>query len=62
MTMGHPTFVVGLRFKNIVADILGKYEGWGLTNDWMWKDQWQRFHSTTPTAGRVRNHGGMEVG
>jgi len=48
MTMGHPTFVVGLRFKNIAADILGKYEQWGLTNDWMWKDSWQRFHSTTP--------------
>jgi hypothetical protein len=48
MSMGHPTFVVGLRFKNIIADILGKYEQWGLTNDWMWKDQWQRFHSTTP--------------
>ena len=48
MTRGHPTFVVGLRFKNIIADILGKYEQWGLTNDWMWKDQWQRFHSTTP--------------
>jgi hypothetical protein len=48
MTMGHPTFVVGLRFKNIIADALGKYEQWGLTNDWMWKDQWQRFHSTTP--------------
>ena len=26
----------------------GKYEQWALTNDWMWKDQWQRFHSTTP--------------
>jgi hypothetical protein len=48
MTIGHPTFVVGLRFKNIVADILSKYEQWGLTNDWIWKDQWQRFHSTTP--------------
>jgi hypothetical protein len=48
MTMRHPTFVVGLRFKNIIADILGKYGQWGLTNDWMWKDQWQRFHSTTP--------------
>jgi hypothetical protein len=48
MTMGHPTFVVGLRFKNIAADILGKYEEWGLTNDWMWNDPWQRFHSTTP--------------
>jgi hypothetical protein len=47
MTLG-PSFVVGLRFKNIVADILGKYEQWGLTNDWMWKDPWQRFHSTTP--------------
>jgi hypothetical protein len=47
-TMGHPTFVVGLRFKNIIADALGKYEAWGLTNDWMWKDWWQRFHSTTP--------------
>ena len=48
MTLRHPIFVVGLRFKNIAADILGKYEQWGLTNDWMWKDEWQRFHSTTP--------------
>lgn len=48
MSMGHPTFVVGLRFKNILADILGKYTQWGLTNNWIWGDEWQRFHSTTP--------------
>ena len=32
-TLGHPTFVVGLRFKNIAAAIVGKVEKWGLSND-----------------------------
>ena len=32
-TLGHPTFVVGLRFKNIVAVPLGKVDRWGLSNE-----------------------------
>jgi len=32
-TLGHPTFVVGLRFKNIAAVALGKADEWGLRND-----------------------------
>src|SRR2546426_5038360 len=32
-TLGHPTFVVGLRFKNIAAVALGKANEWGLRND-----------------------------
>jgi hypothetical protein len=32
-TLGHPTFVVGLRFKNIAAVTLGKVDQWGLSNE-----------------------------
>lgn len=32
-TLGHPTFVVGLRFKNIAAAALGKVDQWGLSNE-----------------------------
>jgi hypothetical protein len=32
-TLGHPTFVVGLRFKNIAANVLGKVDQWGLSNE-----------------------------
>ena len=32
-TLGHPTFVVGLRFKNIVAVTLNKADEWGLSNE-----------------------------
>jgi hypothetical protein len=32
-TLGHPTFVVGLRFENMTAAILGKVDQWGLSND-----------------------------
>jgi hypothetical protein len=31
-TLGHPTFVVALRFKNIAAVTLGKVGQWGLSN------------------------------
>jgi hypothetical protein len=31
-TLGHPTFVIGLRFKNIAAAALGKVGQWGLSN------------------------------
>jgi len=46
-TLGHPTCVVGLRFKNIVAFALHKREAWGLTNDDMLTDPWDYVHITT---------------
>jgi hypothetical protein len=45
-TLGHPTFVVWLRFKNIVAFALGKMRAWGLTNDSMTYDPWDYVHIT----------------
>jgi hypothetical protein len=47
-THGHPTFVIGLRFKNIAAVALGKVQAWGLSNSWTWDDPWTRLRSTTP--------------
>jgi hypothetical protein len=46
-TLGHPTFVIGLRFKNIVAFALGKMDAWGLNTDEMGYDQWDYVHITT---------------
>ena len=46
-TLGHPTFVVALRFKNIVAFAFGKMEAWNLTNDSMTYDPWDYVHITT---------------
>jgi hypothetical protein len=46
-SLGHPTFVVWLRFKNILAFALGKREAWGLTNDDMLTDPWDYVHITT---------------
>ena len=46
-TLGHPTFVIGLRFKNIVAFALGKMDAWGLNTDSMGYDQWDYAHITT---------------
>jgi hypothetical protein len=46
-TLGHPTFVVGLRFENIVAFALGKMEAWRLTNSDMTTDPWDYVHITT---------------
>ena len=46
-TLGHPTFVIALRFKNIVAFALGKMDAWGLNNDEMGYDQWDYVHITT---------------
>ena len=46
-TLGHPTFVVGLRFKNIVAFALGKTDAWGLSNHAMTEDTWDYVHITT---------------
>jgi hypothetical protein len=46
-TLGHPTFVVALRFKNILAFAFGKMDAWGLTNDSMTYDPWDYVHITT---------------
>ena len=46
-TLGHPTYVIALRFKNIAAFALGKMEAWGLNNDEMGYDKWDYVHITT---------------
>jgi hypothetical protein len=46
-TLGHPTFVIVLRFKNIVAFALGKMDAWGLNNHAMTQDPWDYVHITT---------------
>ena len=45
-TLGHPTFVIALRLKNIVAFSLHKMDEWGLTNDSMSYDPWDYQHVT----------------
>ncbi len=45
-TLGHPTFVVWLRFKNIVAFALGRREAWGLNTPAMFEDSWDAVHIT----------------
>ena len=47
LTLGHPTFVVGLRFKNVVAFALGKAQQWHLMNPDMTDDAWDYVHITT---------------
>jgi hypothetical protein len=46
-TLGHPTFVIALRFKNITAFALGKMDAWGLNNESMTQDAWDYVHITT---------------
>ena len=46
-TLGHPTFVVALRFKNIAAFALRKMDAWGLNNHAMTEDAWDYVHITT---------------
>jgi hypothetical protein len=46
-TVGHPTFVIALRFKNIAAFAFGKMDAWGLVNDSMKEDPWDYVHITT---------------
>ena len=46
-TFGHPTFVIALRFKNIVAFALGKMDAWGLTTEAVTQDPWDYVHMTT---------------
>ena len=46
-TFGHPTFVIALRFKNIVAFAVGKMAAWGLNTEAMGQDPWDYVHITT---------------
>src|SRR6266446_1791364 len=46
-TLGHPTLVIALRFKNIAAFALGKMDAWGLNNESMTQDAWDYVHITT---------------
>jgi hypothetical protein len=46
-TLGHPTFVIALRCKNIVAFALGKMDAWGLDTEAMHWDAWDYVHITT---------------
>jgi hypothetical protein len=45
-TLGHPTFVIALRFKNIAAFALRKMDTWGLNNEPMTYDPWDYVHIT----------------
>ena len=45
-TLGHPTFVIALRFKNILAFALGEMDAWGLNNQAMTRDPWDYVHIT----------------
>ena len=45
-TLGHPTFVVALRAKNIIAFAIGKMGAWGLNNVSMTQDPWDYVHIT----------------
>jgi hypothetical protein len=44
---GHPTFVIALRFRNIIGFAFGKMDAWGLNTDSMTYDQWDYVHLTT---------------
>jgi hypothetical protein len=46
-TLGHPTFVIALRCKNIAAFALGKMDAWGLNTEAMTQDPWDYVHITT---------------
>ena len=46
-TLGHPTCVIALRFKNIAAFALGKMDAWGLNTEEMSQDPWDYVHITT---------------
>jgi hypothetical protein len=46
-TLGHPTWVVFLRFKNIAAFALNRRAAWGLNTPAMFEDPWDAVHITT---------------
>jgi len=46
-TLGHPTFVIALRCKNICAFAAGKMDAWGWNNHAITEDPWDYVHITT---------------
>jgi hypothetical protein len=44
---GHPTFVIGLRIRNILAFAFGKMDAWGLNTESLTEDPWDYVHITT---------------
>ena len=46
-TLGHPMFVIALRFRNIAAFALGKMDAWGLNTETLAQDPWDYVHITT---------------
>jgi hypothetical protein len=46
-TLGHPTWVVFLRFKNIAGFALGRWDRWGLNTPAIFQDPWDAAHLTT---------------
>jgi hypothetical protein len=46
-TFGHPTFVIALRFKNIIAFAFHRMDSWGLNTEAMGQDPWDYAHLTT---------------
>jgi hypothetical protein len=46
-TLGHPTWVVCLRFRNIAAFALNQRAAWGLNTPAMFQDSWDAMHITT---------------
>jgi hypothetical protein len=45
-TLGHPTFVIALRIKNIFAFAFGQMSDWGLSSPTMTDDPWDYAHIT----------------
>jgi hypothetical protein len=45
--LGHPTFAVLLRFKNIVAFAMGKMQAWSLQTNAITEDPWDYVHMDT---------------
>ena len=45
--LGHPQWVIWLRFKNIIAFAVGKMDAWGLNTEAMTRDTWDYQHVTT---------------
>ena len=46
-SLGHHSWVVFLRFKNIAAQLLGRRRAWGLETPSMFQDSWDAQHITT---------------
>jgi hypothetical protein len=52
-TLGHPAFVIALRFKNTVAFAWSRMETWGLKDETMSQDAWAYVNITTILDGHT---------